>query len=352
MSLNLFKRAIAATATIAATAGAALSAQTPTPAPTPTPTPAPASAPAAATTPGSTPPSAPAPLAVSAATVSAPVAAAYTPHRVYDTKRKRFIDLETMIAAIARADAAFLGEFHDDPGTHRLQRAILEGTARRREGKIVLALEMFERDVQPRLNAYLANEIDEPTFLANSRPWPNYNSDYRPLVEFAKENRWPVVGGNIPRRIASQVSRRGLIALDSLPEADRPLAAAQNSCPRDEYFTRFDGVMGDMSAHGLRPSPEERATMVSRMYEAQCAKDEAMGEAVATAMTEHNTLVIHANGAFHSDYRLGTVARVRRRAPRAKLVVVTFAPVKDLDAANGREKRKMGDYVVFTLDPK
>jgi len=334
MRLNLLKYIAAASITIAVATGTTLSAQNP----------------AAASTPASTPPTAPAPVA--STPTAAPAAPAYTPHRVYDTKRKRFVDLETMIAAIARADAAFLGEFHDDPGTHRLQRAILEGTARRREGKIVLALEMFERDVQPQLNAYLANEIDEPTFLAASRPWPNYNADYRPLVEFAKANRWPVVGGNVPRRIASQVARRGLVALDSLPAADRPFVAAQNSCPRDDYFTRFDAVMGDMAAHGMRPSPEERTTMVSRMYESQCAKDEAMGEAVANAMTEHNTLVIHANGAFHSDYRLGTVERVRRRAPRAKLIVVTFAPVKDLDAANGREKRKMGDYVVFTLDPK
>lgn len=320
-------------ATCAVSAGGApLTAQAPLAAP-------PATAPAASTS------------AAPAAQI-APQPAAYTPHRVYDTKRKRFIDLETMIAAIARADAAFLGEFHDDPGTHRLQRAILEGTARRRQGKLVLALEMFERDVQPRLNAYLANEIDEPTFLAGARPWPNYNADYRPLVEFAKSNNWPVIAGNVPRRIASMVSRGGLSALDTLPARDRPFVAAQNSCPRDDYFTRFQGVMGDMSGHGMQLSPEQLSAMVGRMYEAQCVKDEAMGEAVATAMAEHNTLVIHANGAFHSDFRLGTVERVRRRAPRAELIVVTFAPVKDLDAANGREKRKMGDFVVFTLDPK
>ena len=347
MQLTIFKRTFTSTLAIAATAGSALIAQEPAR------TPVPAAAPAAATTPASTPPTAPAPLAASAPVATPlPITAAYTPHRVYDTKRNRFIDLETMIAAIARADAAFLGEFHDDPGTHRLQRAILEGTARRREGKIVLSLEMFERDVQPRMNAYLANEIDEPTFLASSRPWPNYNADYRPLVEFAKERNWPVVGGNIPRRIASIVSRRGVIAIDSLPAADRPFAAAENSCPRDDYFKKFDAVMGDMSAHGMRPSPEERTMMVSRMYEAQCAKDEAMGESIAVAMTEHNTLVIHANGAFHSDYRLGTVERVRRRAPRAKMIVVTFSPIADLDTANGREKRKMGDYVVFTLAPQ
>lgn len=283
--------------------------------------------------------------------VAAAVTPSYVPHRVYDTKRKRFVDLEAMTAALAAADAAFLGEFHDDPGTHRLQLAILEGTARRRDGKVVLAMEMFERDVQPRVDAYLAGEIPEQEFLANSRPWNNYATDYRPMVEFAKAQGWPVVAGNVPRRLASQVARRGLGALDSLPEADRPFVAAEHSCPRDEYWKRFQGVMGDMSGHGMQLSPEQVEQMVWRTYEAQCVKDEAMGEAVAAAISEHNTLVIHPNGAFHSDYRLGTVARVKRRAPKAQLKVVTFVPVADLDVADGKSRRKMADYIVFTLAP-
>lgn len=295
-------------------------------------------------------PSASAQPAASPAEAS-PASASYVPHRVYDSKRKRFIDLESMIAAVAKADAAFLGEFHDDPGTHRLQAAILEGLARRRSDTLVLAMEMFERDVQPQVDAYLRSEIDEPTFLAQSRPWSNYPSDYRPLVELAKAQGWPVVGGNVPRRIASMVARGGLSALDSLPASDREYVAADHSCPRDDYFKRFQGVMGDMSGHGMQLTPEQVDTMVWRTYEAQCVKDEAMGEAVAKAIAERATLVVHPNGSFHSDYRLGTVARVRRRAPRAKLVVVTFLPVSDLDAANGRPHRKQADYIVFTLAP-
>jgi uncharacterized iron-regulated protein len=89
--------------------------------------------------------------------------------------------------------------------------------------------------------------------------------------------------------------------------------------------------------------------MAWRFYEAQCVKDETMGEAVAEAAVAHGTLVVHANGAFHSDYRLGTVARVRRRMPRARIAVVSFVPVADLDAAAGRSRRKLGDWVVFTL---
>lgn len=292
-----------------------------------------------------------APSAAPAQTAVAP-AATYTPHRVYDTKRRRFIDLETLIARIARdADVAYLGEFHNDPGTHQLQAAILEGVARRREGKVVLSLEMFERDVQPKLDAYLAGELDEATFLAESRPWGNYQSDYRPLVEFAKARGWPVVAGNVPRRLASVVARGGLAALDSLPEGDRAYVAAEHACPRNEYWERFRETMGDMSGHGMTLTPDQVQAMVWRTYEAQCVKDEAMAEAIVAARAAHSTLVIHANGSFHSNYHLGTVERVQRRDRRARQLVVSFLPVEDLDTANGRPQRKIGDYIVFTLAP-
>jgi uncharacterized iron-regulated protein len=289
--------------------------------------------------------------AASAPLAQSPVVERYVPHRVYDTKRNRFVDFETMVAALIKSDVIFLGEQHDDPGTHRLQAAVLEGAARRHEGPIVLALEMFERDVQPHLDAYLAGVTDEATFLAASRPWGNYPADYRPMVELARENGWPVIAGNVPRRLAQIVSRRGLIALDSIPAADSAFIAAKHSCPRDEYWRRFRGVMGDMSGHGMQLSPEQVEAFVWRTYEAQCVKDEAMGEAIVRSLVGLNTLVIHANGSFHSNYRLGTVDRVKWRAPSAKLAVVSFVPVRDLDAADGRSRRKLGDYVVFTLAP-
>jgi len=295
--------------------------------------------------------SAPAVAQVADATVPA-ASASYTPHRVYDTKRRRFIDLETLIARIARdADVAYLGEFHNDPGTHRLQAAVLEGVARRRDGKVVLSLEMFERDVQPKLDAYLAGSLDEATFLAESRPWGNYRDDYRPMVEFAKAQAWPVVGGNVPRRLASVVARGGLEALDSIPESDRPFVAAEHSCPRNEYWERFRETMGDMSGHGMTLTPEQVQSMVWRTYEAQCVKDEAMAESIVAARAAHSTLVIHANGSFHSNYHLGTVERVKRRDRGARQLVVSFLPVEDLDTANGRPQRKIGDYIVFTLAP-
>lgn len=291
------------------------------------------------------------PTPASATSKAATVPTAYVPHRAFNARTDRFSDFEAMLADLAKADIVFLGEKHDDPGTHRLQLAVLEGLDRRREGPIVLALEMFERDVQPALDAYLTGSSALEQFLAAARPWPNNATDYQPMVDYARSRNWPVIAGNVPRRLAQVVSRRGLVALDSLPAADRALVADQLSCPRDEYWQRFRESMGDMSGHGVQMSPEQVEAMVQRFYEAQCVKDETMGESIARAHEVHRTLVVHANGSFHSDYRLGTAARVKRRLPRARIAVISFVPVADLDRADGKSRRKLGDWVVFTLEP-
>ncbi|MDQ8155088.1 MAG: ChaN family lipoprotein [Gemmatimonadota bacterium] len=275
----------------------------------------------------------------------------YTPHRVYKSNKKRFTDFESMLADVAKADLVYLGEQHDDPGTHRLERAALEGIGRRHP-KVVLSLEMFERDVQAKLDDYLAGRIDEADFLKASRPWPKYATDYRPLVEFAKAKGWPVVAANVPRRLASLVGRKGLPGVDSLPAADRALIAAELSCPRDEYFDRFKESMGDMSGHGQKITAEEAAAMVGRFYDAQCVKDETMAEAIAAARAKYpDAVIVHVNGDFHSAFGLGTVERAKRRLPGTRSAVISFSPVVDLDVADGKKIRKQGHYIVFTLKP-
>ena len=93
--------------------------------------------------------------------------AVYVPERVYDTRRQAFADLESMLADLAKADVVFVGEQHDDPNTHRLESAILDGL-RRRGVPVTLSLEMFERDAQPGVNSYLAGGITEEDFLKSS----------------------------------------------------------------------------------------------------------------------------------------------------------------------------------------
>jgi uncharacterized iron-regulated protein len=289
-------------------------------------------------------------LAQAAATPAVPVSS-YVPERVYDSDRKRFTDFETMLADLARADVVFVGEQHDDPNTHRLELAILEGLARR-GGNVVLALEMFERDVQSRLADYAAGSLDEEAFLKGSRPWPRYATDYRPLVEFAKSNGWPIVASNVPRRLASAVAKGGLTALKT-SDGDPALYAADHRCPEDDYFDRFAETMTSHPMPGTeKVTPAEQRAMVQRFYESQCLKDETMAESVVRAREQGSPLVVHVNGSFHSDFGDGAAERVRRRLPRARVVVVSILPVENLDTIKPtKEDRKRADYLVFTLRP-
>jgi uncharacterized iron-regulated protein len=271
--------------------------------------------------------------------------------RIYDTKTQRDVSFNDLMAAVARADMVFFGEQHDDPATHAAELAVLAGIGQMQR-PVVLSLEMFERDVQATLDNYLASRISEKDFLAASRPWDRYAADYRPLVELSRIRGWPVIASNIPRRLASGVSRRGLAHFDSIATADRPFIAADNRCPRDDYYAKFVGVMGGAASHG-GAAPTDSATArasVDRFYEAQCVKDEAMGESIARAMAKAGSraILLHVNGAFHSDYRLGTVDRAQRRRPEAKSLVITAVPVPDPVTGNPAAHAGKADYLIFT----
>ncbi len=277
--------------------------------------------------------------------------------RVYDTKTAKFVTFAQLIDAAAQRDFVFFGEQHDDPATHAAEHAVLAAIGEKRP-QVIVSLEMFERDVQPLVDQYLAGTISEANFLAGSRPWERYTTDYRPMVELARVHGWPVVASNIPRPLANAVSRGGLAVFDTLNARDKRFIAREHDCPRgDRYFELFSAAMNGHSAGGGPPTATNAAqqqAMTVRFYEAQCAKDEAMGEAIADAWRDapKGTLVYHVDGAFHSDYGLGTVARAKRRAPTASTLIITAVPVPELAKANPAEHKDKADYIVFTRSPK
>jgi uncharacterized iron-regulated protein len=264
---------------------------------------------------------------------------------------KGFGDFESMIADLARADTVFVGEQHDDPNTHRLELAIVEGLTRRGV-PVVIALEMFERDVQPDVERYAAGTATEAQFLAASRPWPRYAADYRPLVEFARAHHLPIVASNVPRRIAADVSKTGMTILDRLGN-DRRFAALEPQCPTSgPYYDRFGEMMGDHPAAGAAAAADT-AMRNDRFYFAQCLKDETMGESVAEAFQRSTgrVTIVHVNGAFHSDFGEGAAASARRRLPGRRIAVVSVLPVADLDGLKpGDDDLKRADFLLFTVN--
>jgi uncharacterized iron-regulated protein len=284
-----------------------------------------------------------------ASLVAGPYAQGYLPYRVFDTAAGQFTDFEAMASDLVTADVVFVGEQHGDPNTHRLERLVLDAVAARRGG-VILSLEMFERDVQVKLDEFRAGYLSEAGFLRVSRPWPRYATDYKPLVDLAVERGWPVLAANVPRPIASEIAKVGVTVLATKPEAERAWFAADRQCPvDDEYYERFKVAMGS------HPTMDA----LQRFYDSQCTKDETMAESIAKAWTTaaaagpaQRPLVIHYNGAFHSDFGLGTASRTQRRLPDAKVVVVTMMPLADLKALDAvkpaGEDLKRARYLVYT----
>lgn len=280
------------------------------------------------------------------------VAIATPGYRMVSPATRTDATMARMLARLSHADVVFFGEQHDDPQTHRAELDILAAIGH--IGRpVVLSLEMFERDVQTALNDYVAGRITEPEFLARTRPWPNYATDYRPLVELARAHHWPVVAANMPRPLASAVGRKGMAALDTLTPAERLNAARENACPMDDYHARF---MEEMHAHSTgaggakEPGASLPTAMAERFYIAQCVKDETMAESIVKAKhaAPRGAIVVHFTGAFHSDYAQGTVERVKRREPSWNLVVISAVPVPDPFVAPIAPQSGVADFVIFT----
>jgi len=271
--------------------------------------------------------------------------------KVIDAATGNTVPFAALVEKASMADVVFFGEQHDDPETHFIEFALLEGIGQKRD-RVALSLEMFERDVQMDVDQYLSGAVSESTFLARSRPWPRYATDYRAMVQLARARGWPVIASDIPRPMASAISRKGMAALDTLTSVERARAAETMTCPtNDAYFQRFTEAMGGHAAGNGPPTAANVSASTVLFYQAQCSKDETMAESIARALRSRGGIVVHYNGSFHTDYGQGTAERVRRRMPDVRSLVITAVPVENPGTAVITAERGKADYVIFTRKP-
>lgn len=261
--------------------------------------------------------------------------------RAFDGKGKP-VTLADIVTAAGNADVIFFGEQHDDAVGHAIQaEAFRRLVERYSERKVFLSLEMFERDVQTVLDEYLGSLITEQHFLSNSRPWGNYKTDYRPLVELAKEKKLPVIAANAPRRYVNMVSRGGRAKLDALSKAAKtwlpPLPYVEAS---PEYSKKFKALMG--------PSAEAQMG-IDNILSSQSLWDASMAYWISKGSKDHKgALAVHLNGSFHTENRLGTVEHLLKYRPKARVIVVTMQYESDFKAFDKGKHTDLGDFVILT----
>lgn len=237
----------------------------------------------------------------------------FTAYQLFNKKGK-VVKPENMLKELATYDVVLFGENHNSSINHWLQLKLTEGLFKEKKEQLVLAAEMFERDNQPQINQYLAGKLDAKVLKDSVRLWNNYSTDYKPLLDFAKDNKLKFIAGNIPRRYASQVAKQGLESLNTLPELDKTyIAQLPIKVTLDTPgYKEMKAMMGD-HADDMK---------VMNFVSAQAVKDATMAESILRNIEAGKTL-IHYHGNYHSKEYGGIYWYLKAKNPELKIAVIS-----------------------------
>ncbi len=256
------------------------------------------------------------------------------PAYVLYTGEGKVVKYEKMMAELEKADLVFFGELHDDPIGHWLEYEITKDLFESKQQDLVLAAEMFESDVQVILTEYLNGKISMKSFESEARIWPNYKTDYKPLVEFAKDNELFFVASNVPRRYASVVHKGGFEALDSL-SAEAKQFLPPLPIPYDPTVKCYADML-NMQGMGGRVN--------ENFPKAQAIKDATMAHFIMKNWSE-GKLTIHYNGSYHSNNFQGIIWYIRQNYPDLNILTIANEKQDDLSELN-EDKLNIASYVI------
>jgi uncharacterized iron-regulated protein len=249
------------------------------------------------------------------------------------TNKGKVLLLEEFFQTLIGYNIVFVGEVHDSREAHEAELTIFTELSKL-DSSLVFALEMFERDVQDVLDAYLRGTIPEDKFLEQARPWPNYLEDYRPLIEFAKKKGIPVIAANVPRRAAAVVAMANKVSPDVVGE-DNIYLPKKLHLKSKEYYKHFVSSLEEMPH-----SAPMKDINVDGLYKAQVLKDAVMAASIEPFLDRRTLFCC---GHFHSDYHLGIPYQLQKNHPELKVAVITFASyVGDLPM---KERSRIGDFI-------
>lgn len=253
--------------------------------------------------------------------------------RIFDSKGKQ-VSFQKMMTKVSGNQVVFFGEFHDNPISHWLELNVLMELNKQPKGsKLAVGFEMFELHQAKALNGYIANKSYK-TLKDSTELWPNFKTDYKPVLDSAIAYGNVPFTANVTRKYASLVFKKGLPALDSLP-GDQKLLMAPIPFPFDSTLSQYVELiqMGkEMHASGLN------------FAHSQALKDATMGYSIAEHVKK-GEMVYFLNGAFHSDFHQGIVWYVEKYAPGTKVGTITTVSQKDVRKL---EKEHLGraDFII------
>ena len=232
------------------------------------------------------------------------------------TKDGDLISYSELIERALQNDLIFFGELHNSAIAHWLQHEMARDLAEDTSRNTIIGMEMFEADQQILIDEYFSGLISQSSFESEARLWNNYQTDYKPIVEFAKSNGLKVVATNIPRRYASSVFREGLEALDALSTtAQRWIAPLPIEVDKD--LPAYQNMLQMGHGHGGE-----------NLIYAQAVKDATMAHFIILNMGLNDRL-LHLNGSYHSNDWEGIIWYINEMVSGYEIFTINTITVDD-----------------------
>ncbi len=268
-------------------------------------------------------------------------------YRLYTSSLKAATYAKLLRQAV-EADVVLFGELHNNPICHWLELELTKDLQERRKGNLVLGAEMFEADNQNALSEYVQGHTTAKELAVQARLWPNYDTDYRPVTDFAREQHIPFIATNVPRQYARLVSRQGLAALDTVSATGKQQMAPL-PLTVDLTLPGYKGMMDMMSnpAHGsgTTASPHAGNTdMMANFARAQAIKDATMAHFILQNWKPGQTF-LHLNGDYHSKNFEGISWYLHRQQPALKILTISSVEVSDANKPDS-ENRNLADVIL------
>ncbi len=253
---------------------------------------------------------------------------------IYNSKGKP-VDFKKLVKEASEADVVLFGELHNSPICHWLELELTRSLYKEKEKQIILGAEMFEADNSLIISEYLNGKVKDKNFEAEARLWPNYKTDYKPLLEFARDSSVRFVATNIPRRYASLVNRQGFAGLDSL-DAEAKKYISPLPIEYDPELPGYKGMIEMMGGSG--------GHVTENLPKAQAAKDATMAYFIAGNLVQGKTF-IHFNGTYHSDNYEGIVWYLKKLNPALKIITINSSEQDDVNNL-AKESEGKADFMI------
>jgi uncharacterized iron-regulated protein len=237
---------------------------------------------------------------------------------------------EKLLKSSLKSKVVLFGEFHDNSVIHWLELEFTKDIAAKTD--IVLGAEMIETDNQRQLDNYMKGQINQKVLDSTARLWPNYKTDYKPLVDFAKENKIKFIATNIPRKYASLVFKKGLEDLDKLTFDEKKLMAPLPI----EFDLKLPGYTAMLTMQGGKAG--------DKMPKAQAIKDATMASFIIKN-TKDDAIFIHFNGTYHSENYEGIYWYLKRQDTGMAIVTIATVEQENIEKLE-KENEGKADYII------